>query len=220
MWNFRVLRDGHSFYAKRHGGGTVLTDKRLSLYASWFEDRFSRFSEVKNFSLEAEGLAINRLESATIDEILALPHRREEINRLLGEIYEATAMDFHGEKAQSRSAQYENARKALINGLGSIKNIAEDAAESAETASRRSRQGRLSEEEHNRAVKKLDSATKAIAESVVKEIAGFLLPEPAEWKAEIAELTADPIARHIEFSARFFRSLAEAAGYNLRILTA
>jgi hypothetical protein len=106
----------------------------------------------------------------------------------------------------------------LINGLGSLKNLAEDAAESAETALRRGRQGRLSEEEQDRTLKKLNNATKAINESAVKEIAGFLLPEPEQWKAEIAELTADPITRHMEFSARFFRALAEAADYNLKIL--
>ncbi|MCL2374654.1 MAG: DUF115 domain-containing protein, partial [Treponema sp.] len=32
-WNFRALRDGQPFQAKRQGGGEVLTDKRLSLYA-------------------------------------------------------------------------------------------------------------------------------------------------------------------------------------------
>ena len=217
-WNFRVLRDGQPFPAKQQGGGTVLTDKRLSLYAAWFENCFSCFPEIKNYSLQAAGLAIPGLESASVREFLALPERREEINCLLGEVFASTEGDFRGEKAKERATQYENARKSLLDGLGRVKNLAEDTAESAETAARRSKQGRLEEKERERALKKLDAANKAITESAVKEIAGFLFPETGDWEVEIAAMTADPLARHLEFSARFYRALAEAAGYNLRTL--
>ena len=232
-WNFRVLRDGQPFLAKRQGGGTVLTDKRLSLYAAWFENCFSRFPDIKNYSLQAgipagahkdqsshtAGLAIPGLETACTQELLALPERRQEINSLLKEVFTDAKGDFHGEKAKYRMEKYENARKALLEGLEKVKNLAEDTAESAETAARRSRQGRLEEKEQGRALKKLDAANKAITESAVKEIAGFLFPETGDWEAEIAAITADPLARHLEFSTRFYRALAEAAGYNLRILT-
>ena len=218
-WNFRLLRDGQPFLAKRQGGGTVLTDKRLSLYAAWFENCFSRFPDIKNYSLHAAGLSIPGLESAASETLLALPGRREEINRLLQEVYAATERDFCGTEAKNRAAHYETARKALVEGLGKVKNLAEDTAESVETAARRSRQGRLDEREQNRILKKLDSAAKAIAESSVKEIAGFLFPETGEWEAEIAAITAEPFARHLEFSARFYRTLAETAAYNLRVLS-
>ena len=218
-WNFRALRDGQPFRAKQQGGGTVLTDKRLSLYAAWFENRFSQFGDIKNYSLQAAGLAIPGLETAPVEELLAFPERREEINLLLDEVYAALERDFNSEEAKKlRAERYERARKALFGGLGDIKNLAEDAAESAETAARRSRQGRLGKDEQERALKKLDTANRAITESAVKEIAGFLFPETEDWEAEIALVTPDPLARYLEFSARFYRALAEAAGYNLRLL--
>jgi len=217
-WNFRVLRDGQPFQAKRQGGGTVLTDKRLSLYAAWFENCFSRFADIKNYSLQASGLAIPGIESAAVEELLALPERREEIQRLFGEVYAAVEEDFHCKEAENRAEQYENARKALFEGLVRVKNLAEDTAESVETAARRCRQGRLEEKERERALKRLDSANKAITESAVKEITGFLFPETAEWEAEIAALSPDPFARHLEFSARFYRALAETSAYNLHVL--
>ena len=217
-WNVRVLRDGQPFLAKCQGGGTVLTDKRLSLYADWFESSFARFSGIKNYSLQAGGLAIPGLESGSTEDLLALPCRRQEINRLLGDVYTAIEAEFHGAEAKDRAARYENARKSLLEGLGKIKNLAEDTAESAENAARRNRQGRLEKDEQGRALKKLDAANKAIAESAVKEIAGFLFPETGEWEAEIAAISADPLWRHLEFSARFYRALAEAAGHNLREL--
>ena len=219
-WNFRALRDGQPFRAKCQGGGTVLTDKRLSLYAAWFESCFSRFAGVKNYRLQADGLAIPGIESSCAGELLALPARREEINRLLDLTFTTVEGDFHGEGAKGRAAQYESARKTLLDGLETIKTLAEDTAEAAETAARRKRQGRLEKTEHERALKRLDGANKAIAESAVKEIAGFLFPETGGWEAEIAAITADPVARHLEFSARFYRALAEAATYNLRALAA
>ena len=216
-WIFRALRDGQPFLAKRKGGGTVLTDKRLSLYASWFENRFSRFPHVKNYSLSAEGLAIEGLGSALPDGLLALPERREEIDLLLKELRAAIDADFYSdEKKKIRAENYEIARSTLLGGLEQIKSLAEDAAKSAEKAIRRGRQGRLEREEQDRALKKLDSVNKFITESAVKDISGFLFPETGDWDAEIAD--GDPLVRYLEFSARFYQTLAEAAGYNLRVL--
>ena len=218
-WNFRALRDGQPFLAKRQGGGTVLTDKRLSLYAAWFESCFSRFADIKSYGLSEEGLAITGLESAPAEELLALPERRQEINSLLGGLYAAIERDFYCEEAgKHRAEKYENTRNTLLAGLGKVKTLAEDAAESAETAARRKRQGRLEKNEQERALKKLDAATRAINDSAVKEIAGFLFPETGDWEAEIAAISEDPLARHLEFSARLYHALAEAAGYNLTVL--
>ena len=217
-WRFRSLRDGQPFLAKRQGGGNVLTDKRLSLYAAWFENCFSRFPHIKNRCLSEDGLAIPGIESASIEEFLALPERREEINCLLGEVFAAVKSDFQGDAAAERAKKYENARRELLNGLIHIKNITEDAAEIAETAARRSKQGRLSEKDQEKAMKKLNAATETMTESAVKEIAGFLFPETSSWEAEIAALTADHVSRHLEFSSRFFRALTEAAAFNLRVL--
>ena len=216
-WNFRALRDGQPFRAKRQGGGTVLTDKRLSLYASWFENKFSQFPAIKNRSLSAEGLELTGLESAPIEELLALPERREEIDRLLAEAHRAIQENFNSASTrESRAETYENARAALLGGLRDIKSLAEDAAQGAGKAASRSKQGRLEQREQERALKTLDAVNKSIGESSVKEIAGFLFPETTDWEAEIAGLA--PLTRHLEFSARFYQALAEAAAYNLRVL--
>ena len=216
-WNFRALRDGQPFLAKRQGGASVLTDKRLSLYASWFESRFSQYPEIKNYSLSAEGLAIPGLQTAAPEELLSLPGRREEINLLLGETYAAVERDFASEAAKAdRAGKYESARTMLLKGLWEIKELAEDAAAGAAIAANRARQGRPGKEEQERALKKLDNANMNIAKSAVKEIAGFLFPETTEWDAEIAATTADPLIMHLEFSARFYRALGEAAEFTCK----
>ncbi|MCL2318662.1 MAG: DUF115 domain-containing protein, partial [Treponema sp.] len=218
-WNFRALRDGQPFLAKRKGGGTVLTDKRLSLYAAWFENNFSRYREVKNYSLSAEGLAIPGLETAPMEELLALPERRDEINYMLGEARAAIEKDFNSPLAMKlRAEKYEDARKVLLEGLGDIKNMAEDAAGSTETAIARNKLGHLDSTEQEKVLSKLDAVNRSISGSAVKEISGFLFPETADWDAELAAKHGDPLTRHLEFSARFYRALAEAAGYNLQVL--
>ena len=217
--NFRLLRDGQPFYAKRSGGGLVLTDKRLFLYAAWFENRFRRFPEVRNLSLLPGGLEIKGLECGKAEDLLALPERREVIDSLLKEVFTALEEDFYSEKAkESRAKSYKNARTALFSGLEEVKSQALAAEELAVTTLTRVKLGHLGENERERTLEKLDSTNKAITNSAVKEIAGFLLQEIEGWEAEIASETPDPLTRHLEFSSRFYRALAEAAEFNLKTL--
>jgi hypothetical protein len=217
-WNFRALRDGFPFPARKRGGGTVLTDKRLSLYAAWFEKRFSQFPDVKNSSLSAQGLDIKSLEVVPEGRLLALPERRGEIDDLLNGAFTSIERNFNsGEARQNRAEKYGNALNTLFEGLREIKNLAEGAAESAGTAASGKKQGRLDDRGQERAFKKLDAVNISIQNSAVKEIAGFLFPDTERWEEEIT--AADPFMRHLEFSARFYRALAEAVRDNLEILT-
>ncbi|GHU86294.1 hypothetical protein FACS189473_5530 [Spirochaetia bacterium] len=69
----RALRDGLPFSAPSAEGGTVLTDRRLSLYAAWFENRFRLYPNLRNYSFSAGGLAIPGLIPAKPEDLLALP---------------------------------------------------------------------------------------------------------------------------------------------------
>ncbi|MDR0496352.1 MAG: hypothetical protein LBH42_01915, partial [Treponema sp.] len=103
--------------------------------------------------------------------------------------------------------------------LGEIKGFAEDAAEIARAAAARSRMGHLDDKEKGKALDKLGSVNKSISKSEVKEVAGFLFPETDNWAAEISSVTTDPFNSHLEFSGRFYRALADAAAYNLQIIS-
>jgi hypothetical protein len=54
-WLVHALRDGIPFKAAARNGGQVLTDRRLSLYAAWFENRFSQFAGIKHYSPRSAG---------------------------------------------------------------------------------------------------------------------------------------------------------------------
>jgi len=222
--NFRAFRDGQPFRAKRRGGGTILTDLRLSLYAAWFENRFRQFPEVKNHCFSEDGLEIKGLETGRVEEFLALPERREEIERLLAEAYASIGEEFGSEEAERlREEKYKSALSSLFKGLEMIRKTADEAAACAAGTLSRNRLGRLQDGEREKILKKLDEANRSIMKSAVKEIAGFIFPETRDWEGEIAasypNRTPDPFTRHLEFCSRFYRAMTESAAYNLELLS-
>ena len=215
-----ALRDGHPFPAKSASGSTVLTDQRLSLYASWFENRFGLFPEVKNHSLSKEGLAIKGLDTSSPEVLLSLPPCRREITSILEKTCSAINEEFfQKETRMHREEQYEKAIITLINGLKDIKTIAEEAADLAQTRARRFRYSGIDPLEEQKTLKKLNQADQAISANAVREVAGFLFPDANELEKKLAKDTVNPLIRHLEFSAHFYQTLAEAAAYNIKALS-
>jgi hypothetical protein len=207
-WSVRALRDGRPFSAPSASGGAVLTDKRLSLYASWFEHQFRLHPETKNYSLSPEGLHIPGFPVRAVEELLALPSRRAEINGLLAETFTRIDAEFNSPpEKEARSARYTAACSGLLRGLETLKTLAAESAELAEKALPRDR---------NRLLQRLETVNRRIMESAVKDVAGFLFPPIAELESNLK--TTDPYARYRELSATLYRSLAETTAYHLTIL--
>jgi len=215
-FSVHALESGVPFTARSAADGKVLTDRRLSLYAAWFESRFREASlvagaDLRNYSLSPHGLAIPGLILAEPEKLLALPVRRDEIDRRLEEVYRRIAEDFYGcEKKESRKIRYTKAVESLIQGLELIRNSAREAASAikSNTVAQNAQTGKV--------FQKLDRINAAIAESPVKDAAGFLFPPSAELERELVE--TDPLKRHLEFSLRFYRSLADSADFTLKYL--
>jgi hypothetical protein len=218
-WSVKALRDGRPFYAKSLEGGRVLTDRRLSLYASWFENRFASFPLPRTSSISGGGLAIRGLAQGTVEELLALPVRESEIRGLLNDGVARILRDFSDE-AEKRAAAYEKAFASLMAGLERIRGVAEEAARQAEEGLRLLEAGRAPDAEtKSRLFAALDAADTAIMSSEVRETAGFLLPdiETLAGDDEPPNLGHDALYTHLSFSARFYRALAETSGYHLKL---
>jgi hypothetical protein len=206
-WVTRALRDGLPFSAPSSSGSQVLTDRRLSLYAAWFENRFRQHKEVRNYALFQNGLAIAGLEAAQAEDLLALPDRREEIEERLEAAFRQIEDDFdQPEEKQKRAERYENAVSVLTRGLKSIRTASEKGAAIADQALKRS----LNPDQQNKVLKDLDEVTRRITNSEVKEVAGFLFPPIEKEKDE-----GDPFRAYLRYSLRLFLSLEEAAAFNL-----
>ncbi|MDR1903624.1 MAG: DUF115 domain-containing protein [Treponema sp.] len=211
-FSVRGLLDGLPFRAVSAAGGAVLTDKRLSLYAAWFESRFRQFPNVRNLRLFPEGLAIAGLENGRTEELLALPALRPGIDMLLKEVFAKAYAGFNApEKAKKRSEAYESALSDLRRGLEEIKRLAEQGEKTAEKGIKA--QGCAAR--RNEALAELDRVNRSIQESKVRDIAGFLFPNTADLEKNLGAPPEKNLLRYLEFSAQFYRSLAEAALYNL-----
>ncbi|MDR2966112.1 MAG: DUF115 domain-containing protein [Treponema sp.] len=199
-WVVRALRDGIPFKAKSAGGGQVLTDRRLSLYAAWFENQFRNNPQVHNYSLFQEGLAIPGLQAKSAEEFIKLPVCRKEIDTCLQECYAQIDTEFNNtEETAKRTASYEKALASLIGGLNSIKKAAENGKAICKKTNHT--------EQDN---KELEKITRQIADSEVKEIASFLIP------MELGK--EDEAASYLQSSLNLFNSLSESAGFYLELL--
>jgi len=114
-WIVRMLRDGFPFKTRSSSGGQVLTDKRLSLYASWFENQFRQYPHVRNLALFHEGMAIPGLETEKIENLLKLPKCRDEIYRRKDGILSKIEKEFNNPKEKQKRAElFEKALCYLI----------------------------------------------------------------------------------------------------------
>jgi hypothetical protein len=212
-WLLHALRGGIPFYAPSISGGQVLTDRRLSLYATWFENRFRQFPAIRNYSLSSGGLAIAGLEPAKTEALLALPERRAEIGQRLEAAFSRIEAEFfEPEEARRRGERYENAAKALFSGLRQIQTACEKGRKTAEHALLREYLSAGRE----KTLAALDEVNRCITGSEVKEIAGFLFPP--EVLAEIGKTgqsananTSDAFRAYLKSSIRLYRSLEESA---------
>jgi hypothetical protein len=211
----RALRDGLPFRAPSARGGQVLTDRRLSLYASWFENQARLYPALRCHSLSPEGLAMDRFPPCPAEELLALPPRRAEIRALLAEAFSGIDRDFNAPAARAeRLSRHRSASGALLRGLESLRALAAESAGLAAAADPRAGQT-----DRDRVLKRLDDVNRLIMESEVKDVAGFLFPPLAELEASPANPGADPYGQYLDLSVKLYRSLAEAAAYHLRILS-
>jgi hypothetical protein len=216
-WLLHNLRSGIPFKAPSftdgtsHLGGQVLTDRRLSLYASWFERNFHLSPNIKNYSLSPGGFAISGLEPANQEAFLALPRLREEIDRRLEAVFLRIDADFFGaEETQRRIERFGKAVNQLHSGLEKIKSACKRGEKIASNALRQN----SSPKEQEKTLLALDVINNIITGSEVKEIAGFLFPAEALTEINPCGSGKDSLAAfrgYLASSVRLYKSLAEAA---------
>ncbi|GMO29312.1 MAG: DUF115 domain-containing protein [Termitinemataceae bacterium] len=88
--SFLSLRSAAPFYAKSANGGNVLTDKRMSLYAAWFENKIAEYQNHNTasvYDLTGKGLFIQGMQQITIDKVLKLSNIRSKIEKQKEKIF-------------------------------------------------------------------------------------------------------------------------------------
>ncbi|MDR0301858.1 MAG: hypothetical protein LBI04_06045, partial [Treponema sp.] len=213
-WVVRALRDGFPFNAPCAGGGQVLTDRRLSLYAAWFENRFRQHSEVRNYGVFQDGLAIAGIQAADAQTLLSLPERRGEIDKRLESAFSQIENDFNNpQEKKKRAVRYEKAVSVLIHGLESVRDAALKGAQITQQALK----DNVTPDRQNKILKELDEIMRRIADSEVKEVAGFLFPS-VESEGKNQGAAEDSFRTYLKSSHNLFSSLAQTVNFNLENL--
>jgi len=208
-WLAGAMRDGIPCTGPALGGGQVRSDRRLSLYASWFENCFRQYPDIKSFSVSGGGLSIAGLEASDSEALLALPDRRKEIEERLATTCSNIEADFfQPQEAQRRSQRYDKAIAELRTSLEEIKT----ACEKGERIARQAMMKNPGPAEQEKILASLDTINRQISSSEVKEIAGFLFPQQAVGEIPPPLEKKDAFRDYLESSAALYRSLMEAAG--------
>jgi hypothetical protein len=194
--SFRALRDGNPFWASAADGSRVLTDRRLSLYAAWFENRFNGTPGLKNYRLSGEGLALSGCVEADEADLLALPIQREEIDLLLRRAFAQVQQDFMGSKQRRRRQEhYHRALQELVQGLTRLQSLTRTAA----MLLREKCAVERPEAEKTLLCNHLEVLDREIAASPVKDVAAFLAPLPIQSDGTVNryEALSDAAARQL-----------------------
>ena len=70
--NFNSLYSAFPSLHKDYAGGTVLTDRRMLLYAWWFESALAKYPEVKTFNLMPHGVFIPGMPACSAEDFAGL----------------------------------------------------------------------------------------------------------------------------------------------------
>ena len=210
--SFHALRDGAPFFAEAADGTPVLTDKRLALYASWFENRLKSRKNRGSFRLSGRGLAINGMGLARIEEVLALPPCRTGISGRIEQVLSEIFQKWNTETERAaRAARYETAFTALTGALETALNTARSVL--PDIAALKHSPAR----EGAGALKRIDAAKNALFESEVWAIIGFSSFPSSDEPWEAAFLPMEERGRRAE---RVYTELIDSIGFTLSALQA
>ncbi len=130
--SFNALYGAYPYEVSNYEGGKVLTDKRMALYAWWFESKCLEFPEVKTCTLCPKGVGIPGITPVSIEEVLKIKDISAEKAAVLDK---PSKTDFAAQKAAFQAA-LQTAKDELYEMLKSAKKaqrICKDALENPGT---------------------------------------------------------------------------------------
>jgi hypothetical protein len=198
-----ALFSGGASWGLANDGGQARTDKRMLLYAWWFESRLARPGSPITKSLSPRGLAIPGMGRARLGELLAAAPRRSEIDARL-DLAAATR-----EEAGARE-RVSTGLEALLCELRLARTTALRASREAARARAELGSGRHPRE----ALALLDGLDADLLSGGARDIIGFLLPP----LADLIGARARDLAESLERSEWLYGQVAASASYHLDFL--
>jgi len=78
--NYRILREGLPYWTDNNSGGRTLSDRRMEVYARWFESQAEKPGTPPTYNLSPRGTALRGIPFRPVTDLFNLPDRRDEID--------------------------------------------------------------------------------------------------------------------------------------------
>lgn len=206
--SFQGLMGAQPFYAPGASGGRVLTDTRLSLYTAWFESRLRQLPPGLCKSLAPKGIHIPGLELGTVKDLLALPVIRPILQKRIPSLFKDKEEQFYAREYQEQLLRaWETKQHTLVRDLKDLYTLTQRGKKTVETLRSEMEQGFINRLDEKLA--ELDQLNEQIAQSSIKDIAGFLFSEKRGSEA------ADALASYLDSLHSFYTGLLESLEYHL-----
>jgi hypothetical protein len=192
-------------------GGTVLTDKRLILYAWWFESRLAQYPDCRTATLTPEGVRIPGFSVAIIDEVASLPETRTEIDRRLERLVTRGSIgNSNADDGAYKTERFNRAFEELLEALRDLERLANRGLALCMKYDRMEGQGK----EQAQILAEFDELDRRILSHRAKEVTAMVFASGRE-----ATAAAGSAAGGMEASRALYRSIADAVGKNLDALS-
>jgi len=205
-----ALFSGGPLWAPANDGEKIRTDKRMTLYAWWFESRLCHEGAPRTLNLSSHGLAIPGMGLASLDEVLALPPRRAEIDAIL-----EAALQAEEDGAVEGSVGQAAAAEGLSALLGELSETAEKASRAAAEAAQ-ARRDLAAGRDVSARMARLDGFDRDLLAGGANEVIGFLLPPLSELMGEGAK----SLDEGLRCSEALYAQVAESALFHIKKLEA
>ncbi len=189
------------------GGGTVMSDRRMAIYRSWFTEQVHRFPEISTVVLSPAGSAITGISLETpIQRIARLPDISDRLDLVAGEIHRhATPIPARPARAPMVHAEAQTVLSDLRAEIVRIMEIATEGIAACSAAAA----------PDVALLHDLDEIDARLSSAEFRELAGFLANDALA--AEIGNRAGD-IASVVAQSKRIYQAIADSCGYHVAFI--
>ncbi len=204
-FSWHALNDAGLKPIESNNGNITWTDKRMSLYSSWFEEQMVNFPEIKSWNLSDEGIKIKGMPRKTIADALKLSNIREGTNKKLESIRNINADILLKDKL-------EKGLNKLVLELETLNNLSRSGMELTESLGESFNKSK----DITADLDKLGIIDQKILTSVSKDIAGFILQDfVSKLLGDNMEKTGNKI---ISDSFRLYKELYDSTVYQISLI--
>ncbi|UCF97671.1 MAG: DUF115 domain-containing protein [Spirochaetaceae bacterium] len=203
--SFDYLHQARPTALKNNRGEWTLTDRRMLIYKSWFENQLKqqpRQSGPATFTLAAEGIAVEGMEHIQLRELLRLPPLRRRIDTVLSDL-----------RRRGRQMAQDQRAEPVVDSLRKLELELQQLQELARSGIELSGSGRAAAA----LVPALAEVDQKIMSLASRQIAGFLFQPLIHMIVDNPEGGRD-FTEVMATSRELYRELAESASYHGQLL--